>query len=322
MAGLALLLPTATAAPADPLPSWAATPSEAAILDFVARVTDPASDDFVPEARRIAVFDNDGTLWSERPIYFQALYALDRLREKAAADPSVLTSDLLRAAARGDMASVTAAGAEGLIEIADPSHSGVTVEAFQADARDWLTTATHPETGLAYAAMTYQPMTELLRYLRDEGFTTWIVSGGGVDFIRAISEDAYGIPPEQVVGSEGVTAYEVADGAPRLVKRGGISFIDDGPGKPVGIARRLGRRPILAVGNSDGDFEMLDWVTAGDGPRLGVLIRHTDADREFAYDREARIGRLDRALDAAGSRGWVVVDMARDWTRIWTGGDP
>ncbi len=316
-ASLALLL--ATAASADPLPSWTDTPREAAIVAFVERVTDPASEDFVPVVERIAVFDNDGTLWSEKPFYFQVLYALDRLREKAEADPSVLSSDVLKAAAAGDIHAVMAGGVEGLLAVIDVSHAGVTVEAFRADARDWLITATHPETGLAYAGMTYQPMTELLRYLRDEGFTTYIVSGGGVDFIRAISEEAYGIPPEQVVGSEGTTAYEVVDGVPRLMKQGGVFFVDDKAGKPVGIARAIGRRPIMAVGNSDGDFEMLEWTTAGDGPRLGVLIHHTDGVREFAYDREGHVGVLDRGLDEAERRGWVLVDMTADWSRIWTG---
>ncbi len=309
------------AALADPLPSWNATAAEAAIVAFVERVTDPASDDFVPEVQRIAVFDNDGTLWSEQPLYFQALYALDRLREKAAADPSILTSDLLRAAAEGDMATVMAGGHEGLVEILDVSHSGTTVEAFQADARDWLTTATHPTSGLTYAEMTYQPMLELLVFLRDRGFATYIVSGGGIDFMRSVAMEAYGIPPWQVVGSEGATSYAVVDGVPTLNKAGGISFIDDGEGKPVGIERRIGQRPIFAAGNSDGDLAMLEWTTAGDGPRFGMIVHHTDGAREFAYDRDSPVGRLADALDQADDRGWTVVDMARDWSRIWSGGE-
>jgi phosphoserine phosphatase len=306
---------------ADPLPSWNATATEAAILDFVERVTDPASGDFVPEVQRIAVFDNDGTLWSEQPLYFQALYALDQLREKAAADPSILTSALLRAAAEGDMETVMAGGQEGLIEILNVSHSGTTVEAFQADARAWLTTATHPTTRRVYAEMTYQPMLELLVFLRDRGFSTYIVSGGGIDFMRAISMQAYGIPPWQVVGSEGTTSYAVVDGVPTLNKTGGIGFIDDREGKPVGIERHIGQRPIFAAGNSDGDLAMLEWTTAGYGPRFGLIVHHTDEQREFVYDRDSPVGHLADALDQADDRGWIVVDMAADWSRVWTGED-
>ncbi len=309
----------ATMALADPLPSWNPTATEAAIIEFVERVTDPASEDFVPEAERIAVFDNDGTLWSEQPLYFQGLYALQRLREKAEADSSILTSDTLRAAAAGDMKGVMAGGDEGLVEILNVSHSGISVDGFKADALDWMTTERHLTSGLTYAGMTFQPMTELLRYLRDEGFSTWIVSGGGVDFIRAVSKSAYGIPPSQVVGSEGTTKYEVTDGVPGLMKTGGISFIDDKAGKPVGIERSIGARPIFAAGNSDGDFQMLEWVTAGEGPRFGMLLHHTDAEREFAYDRDSSVGKLVDGLEQADERGWVVVDMANDWSRVWTG---
>jgi hypothetical protein len=302
---------------ADPLPSWSDTNAKAAIIEFVESVTDPDSDSFVPEDDRIAVFDNDGTLWSEQPLYFQALYALDVLREKAEADPSILTSDVLKAAAEGDMEGLAAGGAEGLVEVVDISHSGITVDDFKADAREWLTTAIHPTSGLAYSGMTYQPMLELLSYLRDEDFTTYIVSGGGVDFIRAIAEEAYGIPPWQVVGSEGSTTYEVRHGVPLLTKGGGVSFVDDKAGKPVGIMRHIGQRPIFAAGNSDGDFAMLEWTTAGDGARFGMLIHHTDGTREFAYDREGHVGVLSRGLDEADARGWLVVDMAGDWEQVW-----
>ncbi|MGH6897129.1 MAG: HAD family hydrolase [Geminicoccaceae bacterium] len=305
---------------ADPLPSWNDTEAKTAVIAFVEGVTDPSSDSFVPEDDRIAVFDNDGTLWVEQPLYFQALYALDVLREKADADPSILTSDVLKAATEGDMKGMMAGGTEGLVEIINVSHSGITAEDFKADAHAWLTTATHPTSGLTYAGMTFQPMLELLSYLRDEDFTTYIVSGGGVDFIRAISEEAYGIPPWQVVGSEGTTSYEVTDGTPTLMKEGGISFIDDKEGKPVGIMRHIGQRPIFAAGNSDGDFQMLEWTTAGDGPRFGMLIHHTDAEREFAYDREGHIGVLNQGLDEAEARGWVVVSMKDDWTTIFPQG--
>lgn len=307
------------AAAADPLPSWNESASEKAITAFVERVTDPASPDFVREPARIAVFDNDGTLWSEQPLYFQGLYALDALREKAKADPSILKDDLLKAADRGDMKAVMAGGDQGLVEILGVSHSGLSVEDFKADARDWLTTARHPTSGLTFAEMTYQPMLELLSYLRDNGFRTYIVSGGGADFMRSVSQDAYGIPTWQVIGSEGSTKYEVKDGVPTLWKEGGISFVDDKAGKPVGIETAIGQRPILAAGNSDGDFEMLEWTTAGDGPRLGLLVHHTDAEREFAYDRDSSIGRLAKALDEAPQRGWTVIDMKDDWSRIWSG---
>jgi phosphoglycolate phosphatase-like HAD superfamily hydrolase len=302
---------------ADPLPSWNDTDTKAAIIDFVEGVTDPGGDGFVPEDDRIAVFDNDGTLWSEQPLYFQALYALDVLREKAEADPSILSSDVLKAAAEGDMEGMMAGGMEGLLEVINVSHADITVEDFKADAKTWLETATHPTSGLAYAAMTYQPMLELLSYLRDQDFTTYIVSGGGVDFIRAFAKEAYGIPSWQVVGSEGSTKYAVTDGTPTLMKEGGVSFIDDKEGKPVGIMRHIGQRPIFAAGNSDGDFQMLEWTTAGDGPRFGMLVHHTDAAREFAYDREGHIGVLNQGLDEAGSRGWVVVDMKDDWRTIF-----
>jgi phosphoglycolate phosphatase-like HAD superfamily hydrolase len=308
-----------TSASADPLPSWNATAAEAAIIAFVERVTDRESEHYVPEADRVAVFDNDGTLWSEKPAYFQLLFAIDRLREKAEADPSVLASDVLRAADQGDWAGVAAGGMKGLVELTNVSHAGMSVEAFQEDARAWLDEARHPTSGLRYVDMTYQPMVELLRYLRDEGFTTYVVSGGGQDFVRAFAEGAYGIPPNQVVGSEGNKKYEVGADGPVVMKEDGIFFVDDGAGKPVGISRYIGKRPIFVAGNSDGDFQMLEWATAGDGPRLGLIVHHTDAEREFAYDRESHIGRLAEGLDQAGKRGWVVVDMARDWDRIWTG---
>jgi phosphoglycolate phosphatase-like HAD superfamily hydrolase len=320
LAVLALLAALPGIALADPLPSWNETDAKARIIAFVDGVTDTDSDTYVTPADRIAVFDNDGTLWGEQPVYFQFLFAVDRLKEMAAADPSVLTSDVLRAAAAGDMEKVAAAGTDGLLEIVSTTHSGMSVEAFQADVRDWLDTATHPETGMAYDAMIYQPMLELLSYLRDQGFTTWIVSGGGLHFIRVFSEDAYNIPPPQVVGTTGNATYDVIDGVPTVLKDPGIFFLDDKAGKPVAIDARIGKRPILAAGNSDGDFEMLEWTTAGEGPRLGLLVHHTDAEREWAYDRESHVGRLDRGLDEAESRGWLLVDMAKDWARVWPAG--
>lgn len=313
------LLLLAGVAQADPLPSWNDTATKDAIIDFVEGVTTPGSPDFLPEADRIAVFDNDGTLWAEQPMYFQLFYALDMLRAKAEVDPSVLTSDTLKAAVAGDMKTVLAGGKPALAEIVAASHAEMTAEDFQASVDDWAATAVNPVTGLRFADMTYQPMTELLRYLRDEGFSTWIVTGGGVHFVRALSEDAYGIPPEQVVGSVGDSEYRVIDEVGQIWKLPDLAFIDDKGGKPVGIDRNIGRRPILAFGNSDGDFEMLEYTTTGSGPSLGLILHHTDAVREWAYDRESHIGRLNRGLDEAGAKGWIIVDMASDWSRIFTG---
>lgn len=300
---------------ADPLPSWNDTDAKDAIVEFVESVTDPDSPDYVTPAARIAVFDNDGTLWSEQPVYFQLLYALDRLREKAEADPSIITSDVLRAAVAGDMQGMLAQGAEGLAEVLAVSHAGLSVAEFDADVRAWLNTATHPDSGLPYDEMVFQPMLELLLYLRDEGFRTWIVSGGGVHFLRAFAEKSYGIPPEQVVGSATPSAYD--ETTRTIMKLPGIEFVDDKAEKPVGIDSRIGRRPIFAAGNSDGDFQMIEYTTAGDGPRFGMIIHHTDAEREYAYDRESHVGRLARGLDEAPERGWLIVDMARDWAQVW-----
>jgi phosphoglycolate phosphatase-like HAD superfamily hydrolase len=300
---------------ADPLPSWADTHAREEIIAFVEGVTDPASPDYVTPEARIAVFDNDGTLWAEQPVYFQLVYAIDRLREKAAADPSILTSDALRAANDGDMEGMLAGGMEGVMDVLAVSHAGMSVDAFQDDVRGWLATATHPATGRLYAEMVYQPMLELLRYLRDEGFETWIVSGGGVHFLRTFATETYGIPPEQVLGSATPTDYD--EERHQVMKLPGIAFVDDKAGKPVGIDSRIGRRPIFAAGNSDGDFQMLDYTTAGDGARFALLVHHTDAEREFAYDRDSHIGNLARGLDEGPDRGWLIVDMAEDWLRVW-----
>ncbi len=311
----ALLVPAP--ADADGLPSWNEGDAKARITGFVEAVTDPAGQDYLPPSERIAVFDNDGTLWAEQPVYFQFLFALDTLKKRAAADPSILTSDALKAAAAGDLKGALAGGEEGLIEIVTASHSGMDVETFLAEVRDWLDTARHPTTGRAYDEMVYQPMLELLSYLRDNGFKTYIVSGGGIDFMRAFAEDAYGIPPEQVIGSMGKARYDIVDGKPVIMKDPGIAFIDDKEGKPLAIIRQIGRRPVFVGGNSDGDFQMLEWSTAGDGPRFGLIVRHTDAEREWAYDRESHIGRLVRGLDEGPDRGWLIVDMAKDWARVF-----
>ncbi|MFV0515449.1 MAG: HAD family hydrolase [Jhaorihella sp.] len=304
---------------ADPLPSWNDGDSKARIRAFVDDVTDPASDSYVPPEARIAVFDNDGTLWAEQPAYFQLIFAFDDVARRGKDDPSVLTSDALRAAAAGDYQTALAGGNSALAEILALSHSGLSVEQFQANARAWLDSARHPKTGLRYEQMTYQPMTELLRYLRDEGFITYIVSGGGVHFIRVFAERAYGIPPQQVIGTSLASSYHVKSGQPVIMRDPQLFFNDDKEGKPLAIDRIIGRRPIFAAGNSDGDFQMLEYTTAGDGARLGLLIHHTDATREFAYDREGHIGVLARGLDEGPGRGWLIVDMAKDWSRIYSG---
>jgi len=302
---------------ADPLPSWNDGATKAAIVDFVHRVSDSTSSAFVPEAERIAVFDNDGTLWSERPVYFQLLFAIDRVKAMASDHPEWADTQPFKAVLDGDMEALAAAGEHGLLELVMATHAGMTTEEFEAVATDWLATARHPTTGKPYTEMVYQPMLELLDYLRANGFKTYIVSGGGIEFMRPWTEEVYGIPPEQVVGSSIKTVYEVRDGVPVIVRQPELDFIDDKAGKPVGIHRHIGRRPIAAFGNSDGDFQMLEWTTTGDGARLGVLIHHTDADREWAYDRDSHVGRLDRGLDEARSRGWVVVDMRDDWGTVF-----
>jgi phosphoserine phosphatase len=306
-----------SSAATDPLPSWNDGAARQSIVDFVALVTDPAGPDFVPGPERIAVFDNDGTLWAEQPAYTQLLFAIDRVNALAPEHPEWNSTQPFRAVLEGDMEALAAAGHHGLLELVMATHAGMTTAEFEAVVTGWLATARHPETGKPYTEMVYQPMLELLDYLRANGFTTFIVSGGGIEFMRPWTEAVYGIPPEQVVGSSITTVYEVRDGVPVLVRQPKIDFIDDKEGKPVGIHSHIGRRPIAAFGNSDGDFQMLEWTTAGDGARLGVLIHHTDADREWAYDRDSHVGRLARGLDEAADRGWVVVDMREDWKVVF-----
>lgn len=315
--GIAVLF--ATSVLADPLPSWTDTEAKSRIMAFVDTVTDPDSVQYVTQSDRIAVFDNDGTLWAEQPVYFQLYFAIDRLRELAEKDPSILKTDVLRSAVAGDLETVAKGGTAALFEILDASHSGMAVADFSTAVRDWINTAKHPDTGMGYDEMTYQPMTELLRYLRDEDFKTYIVSGGGIHFLRVFAEEAYGIPPEQVLGTYTNVEYQVREGKPVIVKTPGIAFVDDKDGKPINIERTLGKRPIFAAGNSDGDFAMLEWTTAGDGPRFGMLVHHNDALREYAYDRDSHIGRLNDGLDKGPDLGWLIVDMAKDWSRIYTG---
>lgn len=313
---------TTAALLADPLPSWSGTEAKSRIIAFVDAVTDPASPDYVTPSERISTFDNDGTLWAEQPVYFQLIFAVDQVAKMGAADPSLLTTDALKAAASGDMEALLATGKEGLVEVLAASHTGMSVAEFQDDVAQWLATAQHPTLGLRYDQMVYQPMLELLRYLRDEGFDTYIVSGGGIDFIRVFAERVYGIPPEKVIGSSLIANYEVVDGVPMIIKGGELFFVDDKAGKPVAISHHIGRRPILAGGNSDGDFQMLEYTSAGDGLRLGLLIHHTDAEREFAYDREGHIGVLNRGQDEAADRGWLLVDMAEDWQTVFPAPHP
>ncbi len=302
---------------ADPLPSWNEGTAKQSIADFVARVTNPASPEFVPEAERIATFDNDGTLWSEKPAYFQLLFAIDRVKALAPEHPEWRTQQPFKAVLDGDMEALAAAGEHGLLELVIASHAGMTTVEFEAIVKDWIATARHPTTGRPFTEMVYQPMLELLDYLRANGFKTFIVSGGGIEFMRPWTEGVYGIPPEQVVGSSIKTVFEMRDGGPVLVRLPEIDFIDDKEGKPVGINSHIGRRPIAAFGNSDGDLQMLQWTAAGDEPSFCLYVHHTDADREWAYDRDSHVGRLDMGLDEAKARGWTVVDMKSDWRTVF-----
>ena len=303
---------------ADPLPSWREGPNKQSILDFVTDVTTEGRPGFVPPAERIAVFDNDGTLWSEQPGYFQFFFVLDRVRALAPQNPDWATRQPFKAAIEGDMKALAETGEHGLMELVMATHAAMTPEAFQAIVAGWLETARHPRfKDRRFDSLVFQPMLELLGHLRASGFKTFIVSGGGVEFMRVFAERAYGVPPEQVIGSSIKTGFELRDGKATLVRKPELNFFDDKAGKPIAINQHIGRRPTIAVGNSDGDFEMLQWSTEGPGRRLGIIVRHDDATREYAYDRDSSIGRLARALDEAPSRGWVVVSMQNDWKTIY-----
>lgn len=304
-------------AAADPLPSWNETPSKAAIVSFVDRATREGGPEFVPPAERIAVFDNDGTLWCEQPIYVQAVFIEDRIRALADRHPEWKEKEPFASVLWGDPKGVAAAGQKGALELLAATHTGMTTDEFSKSVTEWLATARHPKTGRRYTEMVYRPMLELLAFLRERGFKTYIVSGGGIEFMRPWTLATYGIPPEQVIGSYGKLKYEVRDGTPVLVKLPEIGLIDDHAGKPVGIETFIGRRPVAAFGNSDGDREMLEWVTAGRGLRFGLIVHHDDAEREWAYDRESHIGRLDKALDQAKEKHWTVVSMKRDWRVVF-----
>jgi phosphoglycolate phosphatase-like HAD superfamily hydrolase len=302
---------------ADPLPSWNDGNARRAILSFVARVTKQGGPDYLPPSERIAVFDNDGTLWSEQPMYVQLAFAIDRVKALAPSHPEWKTTQPFKAVLEGDAKALADSGERGLIQLVMATHAGTTTEEFEQVVRTWMAAARHPTTGRPYTEMVYQPMLELLAYLRANGFKTFIVSGGGVEFMRPWTERVYGIPPEQVIGSSVRTKYEVRGGTPVLARLPELNFIDDKEGKPVGIHERIGRRPIAAFGNSDGDFQMLEWATSGGGPRFALLVHHDDAAREAAYDRESHIGHLARGLDEAGARGWVIASMKHDWESVF-----
>lgn len=302
---------------ANPLPSWNEGATKQSILDFVATVTREGSPDFMPPAERIATFDNDGTLWVEHPMYTQLVFVLDRVKALAPQHPEWKDTQPFKAALEGDMKTLAASGEHGLLELVMATHPGMTANEFQNIVVDWIATARHPRFKRLYTDLAYLPMLELLAYLRANAFKTFIVSGGGIEFMRPWTESVYGVPPEQVVGSSIKTKFQMRDGRPELFRLGEINFIDDNVGKPVGINEYIGRRPIAAFGNSDGDLEMLQWTTMAGGRRLGLIVHHTDADREYAYDRDTSFGRLDEALDAAALNKWTVVDMKNDWKRIF-----
>lgn len=301
----------------EPLASWNDTASKKSIIAFVEKVAKEGSPDFVPVTERIAVFDNDGTLWAEQPMYFQAIFAFDRVKALAPQHPEWKTKEPFASVLKGDVKAALGGGEKALLEMVMATHAGMTTEEFGKTVSDWIGAAKHPKTGRLYTEMVYQPMLELLAYLRSNGFKTFIVSGGGIEFMRLWAERVYGIPPEQVVGSSIKTKYEARGGKPVLGRLPELNFIDDKAGKPVGINQHIGRRPLMAFGNSDGDFEMLEWTTSGDGSRFGLLVHHNDNKREWAYDRDSHIGRLDKGLDEAKAKGWTVVSMKDDWKRIF-----
>ncbi|WP_051088761.1 HAD family hydrolase [Lamprocystis purpurea] len=302
---------------AEALPSWTDGPTRTAITAFVEDVTTASSPSFVPPAERIAVFDNDGTLWVEQPMYTQLAYVIDRVKALAPAHPQWQEEQPFKAVLTGDLEALKASGMDGVTKLLAATHANMTTTEFERIVSDWIASARHPRFDRLYTQVVYQPMLELLDYLRANSFKTFIVSGGGIDFMRPWTERIYGIPPEQVIGSQIAMTYEVKNGTPVLMRKPEIAFIDDKAGKPAGIQQHIGRRPILAFGNSDGDYQMLEWTTAGAGKRLGLILHHDDGEREYAYDRESHVGRLSKGLDDAGSKGWVLVSMKRDWARVF-----
>lgn len=313
LAALAFALSCATT---DPLPSWNDSAAKRSIVAFVDRVTREGSPEFVPVPERVAVFDNDGTLWAEQPFPFQGLFVFDRVRALAPEHPEWTLKQPYKAALERDVNALAATGQAGVAELLMATHAGMTTEEFERIVHEWLAKARHPTFNRPYTELVYQPMLELLAYLRANGFKTYIATGGGIEFVRAFSEKVYGIPPEQVIGSSIVTRFIIRGGLPVLMREPDLDFIDDGEGKPVGINKFIGRRPVAAFGNSDGDVAMLEWVTAGAGPRFGLLVHHDDAEREFAYDRSPA-GTLQRGLEQAKARGWTLVSMKSDWAQVF-----
>lgn len=307
----------AQAAESDPLPSWNEGPAKQSLITFVKAVTETGGPDYVPPAERIATFDNDGTLWPEQPLYFQLFFAMDRVKARAPQHPEWKTQEPFASVLKGDVSKALAGGEKAILELVMATHAGMTSEDFEQVVSDWIATARHPQTQRAYTDMVYQPMLEVLNYLRANDFKPFIVSGGGIEFIRAWAEKVYGIPPENVIGSSGKTRFELRDGQPVLVKLPELDFMNDKEGKPIGIQSHIGHRPIAAFGNSDGDLQMMQWTMAGDGKRFALYVHHTDAEREWAYDRQSSIGRLDKGLDMAIARQWTVVDMKQDWKVIY-----
>ncbi|MGF7213140.1 phosphoglycolate phosphatase-like HAD superfamily hydrolase [Skermanella aerolata] len=301
----------------NPLPSWNEGPAKTAIVDFIERVTNRNGQDWVPPEDRVATFDNDGTLWSEQPIYFQGMFVFDRIKAMAPQHPEWREEQPFKAALEGDLKTLAAGGMASLNKLLMTTHTGMTTDEFAVIVTDWLKTARHPRFQRPYNELTFQPMVELIGYLQQSGFRTYIVSGGGVEFMRTWAEDAYGIPPERVIGSTIKLRYELDNDKPALRRLSEIEFIDDGPGKPVAIGRLIGKRPIFAAGNSDGDLQMLQWTTLASGPRFGLIVHHTDGEREWEYDRQSMVGKLDKALDEAPRRGWTVVDMKKDWRTVY-----
>lgn len=310
-----LLVPLATRA--DDLPSWNDGAAKQGIVDFVSAVTTAGGSDYVAPAERVAVFDNDGTLWSEQPMYVQLAFVLDRIKTLAPQHPEWKDTEPFKSVLVGDVAGIAASGEKGLVDLVGVTHAGMSSEEFTKITSDWISTAKHPKTGKPYTEMVYQPMLELIAYLKANGFEVFIVSGGGIEFMRPWTERVYGIPPQNVVGSSIKSKYEVQDGKPAIMRLPEVDFVDDGPGKPVGIYTHIGRRPITAFGNSDGDFQMLEWTTSRAGRSFGLIVHHDDGEREYAYDRQSHFGRLDKGLDEAGKRGWQIVSMKSDWKQVY-----
>ena len=305
---------------AEPLESWKDNATKKSIVAFVEKTTKAGSPDFVPPAERVAVFDNDGTLWTEQPMYFQLAFLIDRVKALSPEHPEWKEKEPFASVLKGDIKGVMASGEKGALELLAATHTGITTEEFEKTVTDWIATSKHPKTGKLYSEMIFKPMLELLDYLRANGYKTFIVSGGGIEFMRPWTEKTYGIPPEQVVGSSVKLKYEKKGGQPVLMKLGEIDLVDDKAGKPVGIQSHIGRRPVFAAGNSDGDFEMLEWTTSGKGPRFGLIVHHDDNEREYAYDRDSHFGKLAKALDEGPKLGWTIVSMKDDWLTVYPAG--